>query len=114
LSESDLAEHLALQLRTLQFIDERFRPAVRVEPIAVEIYYRDQLVPKMKQAGADPVPLKQVEPRIREILAQQQMDDLLENWLKTLRTQIEIRLGVPSSAIGSVPPPDQAQAAEVR
>jgi hypothetical protein len=114
LTEADVAEHVAAQLRTLHFVDARFRPAIRVDPSAVEIYYREQFLPKLKQAGAAPVPLKQVEPRIQEILAQQQMDELLENWLKALRLQTEIRLPVPSSALGAVQPAKQPQAAEVR
>lgn len=114
LSEADVSEHVAIQLRTLHFIDARFRPAIRVDPGAVETYYREQFAPKLKQAGAQPVPMKQVEPRIREILTQQQIDDLLENWLKSLRTQSEIRLPVPSSAAGALPPASQAHAAEVR
>jgi len=113
LTEGDVAEHVALQLRTLRFVDARFRPAIRVDPHAVEGYYREKLVPKMKQAGAQPLPLQQVEPRIREILVQQQIDDLLESWMKSLRTQAEIRLPVPSSSVGAAQPPDQAQAAEV-
>jgi peptidyl-prolyl cis-trans isomerase SurA len=113
LSEADLTEHVASELRILHFIDARFRPAVRVDRSAVETYYREQLVPKMKQAGADPLPLKQVEPRIQEILMQQQIDDLLESWLKTLRSQAEIRLSGPSSSLGAAQPATQAHAAEV-
>jgi len=114
LSDADIAAHVAMQVRTLHFIDARFRPAIRVDPGAVEAYYREQFVPKIKQAGAQPVPLKQIEPRIREILMQQQIDDLLENWLKSLRTQSEIRLPVPSSAAGAIQPSAQAHAAEAR
>lgn len=114
LTEADLAAHVASELRTLHFVDARFRPAVRVDRAAVEAYYREQLVPKMKRAGADPLPLKQVEARIVEVLIQQQMDDLLESWLKTLRTQSEIRLPVPSSAAGAIQPEAQPHAAEQR
>jgi hypothetical protein len=113
LTEADLAEHVAMELRTLRFIDARFRPAIRVDPGTVEAYYRDELVPKMKQAGATPPALKQVESRIREILVQKQMDDLLESWLKSLRFQTEIRLPAPSSSVEAAQPAN-AQAAEAR
>ncbi len=114
LTEEDLAEHVAIELRTLRFIDARFRPAIRVDPGAVEAYYRDELVPKVKQTGAAAPALKQVESRIREILAQKQMDDLLESWLKNLRSQTEVRFPAPSSSVEAVQPTKQAQAAEVR
>jgi hypothetical protein len=113
LTEADVAEHIALQLRALHFIDARFRPAIRIDAHAVQNYYREKLLPRMKQAGAQPFPLQQVEPQIREILVQQQIDELLESWMKALRTQAEIRLPVPSSSVGAVQPSAQAQAAEV-
>jgi peptidyl-prolyl cis-trans isomerase SurA len=114
LTQNDLAERIGQQLRTVRFIEARFRPIVRVEPSAVETYYKEQLLPQMKQAGAQPVPLQQVAPRIREILVQQRLDDLLEEWLKTLRTQAEIRLPVPSSALVEAKPVARSLAAEVR
>jgi len=114
LSEGEVAERIGQQLRTVRFVEARFRPAVRVEPSAVESYYKDQLLPKMQQAGAEPVPMQEVAPRIREILVQQRLDDLLEEWLKTLRTQTEIRLPVPSSALVQAEPVTSSLAAEVR
>src|SRR3954465_3147203 len=39
LSEADLAEQISEQLRTVRFVDARFRPSVRLEPGAVESYY---------------------------------------------------------------------------
>jgi peptidyl-prolyl cis-trans isomerase SurA len=114
LAESDVAERIGQQLRTERFIEARFRPAVRVEPSAVESYYKEQLLPKMKQAGAEPAPMQEVAPRIREILVQQRMDDLLEEWLKTLRTQVEIRLPVPSRALVEAGTGAGSLSAEVR
>jgi parvulin-like peptidyl-prolyl isomerase len=114
LTESDVSDHVALQLRTLRFIDARFRPAVRIDPHAVETYYREQLLPKMKAAGGEPIPLKEAQARIQEILMQQQMDELLENWLKVLRSQTELRLPGPSSAAVAMPPTANAQAGEMR
>ena len=108
LTEDDVSEHIALQLRTLHFVEVRFRPAIRIDSHAVETYYREQLLPKMKEEGTDPVPLKQVQAQIQEILVQQQMNELLENWLKVLRVQSEIRLPVPSGAAATIHPTQQA------
>jgi hypothetical protein len=108
LSEEDISEHIALQLRTLHFVEVRFRPAIRIDSHAVETYYREQLLPKMKAAGTDPVPLKQAQAQIQEILVQQQMNELLENWLKVLRLQTDIRLPVPSGAAATIHPAQQA------
>ena len=112
LTEADVSEHIALEMRTLHFVDVRFRPAIRVDSHAIETYYREQLLPKMKAAGSDPLPLKQAQAQIQEILVQQQINELLENWLKVLRTQTEIRLPIPSGAAAIMRPAHQA--AEVR
>jgi hypothetical protein len=114
LSEGDLAEHIAEQLRTVRFIDARFRPSVRLEPGAVESYYQTQLVPKMKQAGAQPVPIANVESKIREILVQQRMNDQLDIWLKALRAQAEIRMPTSASALGKAEAVAHAHPAGVR
>jgi len=114
LSEEDVAEYVAEQLRTFRFIDARFRPTVRLEPGAVETYYKEQLVPKMRQAGAQPLPMSEVEPKIREILVQQRMNDLLETWLKSLRVQTEIRFPEPSSALVQAESLAHSHPAEVR
>ena len=58
--------------------------------------------------------MQEVAPRIREILVQQRIDDLLEEWLKTLRTQAEIRVPVPSSALVEAGTVAGSLSAEVR
>ena len=68
----------------------------------------------MKQAGAKAVPMKDVEPKIREILTQQRMDDLLDSWLKTLRTQAEIRWPAPTSALIEADRAERGRSAGVR
>lgn len=114
LSESDVADYIAEQLRSARFIDARLRPTARLEPGAVAAYYDDQFVPKMKDRGVQPPPMKDVEPKIREILMQQRMNDLLESWLKTLRTQSEIRFPVPGSALVEKDPATSGNTAGVR
>jgi len=114
LAEADLAEYIAEQLRSERFIDARLRPSARLEPGAIASYYNNQFVAKMKQAGVQPPPMKDVEPKIREILMQQRMNDLLETWLKTLRTQSEIRLPAPSSGVVETGSATHGNAAGVR
>jgi hypothetical protein len=89
-SEKLVESHTAAELQDLEFIDGRFRPSVQVSPEEVQQYYKDELVPKLP--AADPVSLKEVTPKIREILVQKKIDQMLETWLQGLRTQATIRI----------------------
>jgi hypothetical protein len=91
LDEQALKRHLATEVQVMNFIDVRLRPNVHINDDEVEAYYRDTLVPDLRQNGAKPVALDEVKPRIEELLTQQRIDELLDAWLHNLRQQAEIR-----------------------
>jgi hypothetical protein len=96
MSQADLEEQISLQLQLLRFIDVRLRPAVHIDRQSIEAYYRDRYLPELRKAGAThDVPLPQVSARIEEVLAQQQVDEQLNNWLRNLRQQSVIRTEQP-------------------
>jgi hypothetical protein len=86
-----LRDHLRIEVRVMNFVEVRLRPHVRVQPEEVEAYYKNQLLPDLQKAGGAMVALDEAEPRIRELLVQQHMDELLDAWLHNLRQQAEIR-----------------------
>jgi hypothetical protein len=98
LSQQDIEESLESQIRILRFVDMRFRGMVRVEPSAVEAYYRDKLVPQLRAQGAPEPPLAQVSTKIENILVEQSIDDMLARWLETLRGQAHIEKMISSGA----------------
>ncbi len=102
LTESSLKNHLRAEVRVMNFIEVRLRPNVHVQPEEVESYYQKQLLPDMQKTGGVVVTLSDAGPRIRELLVQQHMDELLDAWLHNLRQQAEIRSTVPLPA-GSAP-----------
>ncbi len=87
----DLRERVATELEEMRTVDARLRPGVQVDSRSVESYYREKLLPELRAQGAKEVPLAEVAPEIREILAQQRINDLLIGWLHTLRTSSNIR-----------------------
>jgi peptidyl-prolyl cis-trans isomerase SurA len=93
LSESDVRSHVTLELNQLRLIDARLRPSAQINPAEVENYYRKQLLPK--SSSAQPVTLQDAAPKIREVLTQQKIDQLLGSWLETLRSQAQIHVFVP-------------------
>jgi SurA N-terminal domain len=100
LSDGLLRVYLRTELQVMNFVEVRLRPNVRVQMEEIEAYYKGQLLPDLEKTGAKAVSLAEVEPRIRELLTQQHMDELLDAWLHNLRQQAEIRSSVPLPAAG--------------
>jgi peptidyl-prolyl cis-trans isomerase SurA len=99
LTEKDLATRIRQQIDLMRLVDARLRPTVQIDSKSIEAYYRDQFVPKLKQSGASEVPLADVSAKIRELLTQEKVSELLVSWLHTLRSEGEVHIpGVPPSA----------------
>jgi peptidyl-prolyl cis-trans isomerase SurA len=98
LTEKDLLARVRQQIDVMRLVDARLRPAVQIDSKSIEAYYRDQFVPKLKQSGASDVPLADVSAKIRELLTEQKVSELLVSWLQTLRSEGQVRIpGVTSS-----------------
>ena len=98
LLQQDVEDNLRSQIRILRFVDLRFRGLVRVEPSAIEAYYRNKLIPQLRAQGATAPPLSQVSAKIENILTEQSIDDMLARWLDTLRGQAHIERMIASGA----------------
>jgi hypothetical protein len=101
LTENDLLNHIRQQIDVMRLVDARLRPAVEIDSKSVEAYYRDQFVPKLKQSGASEVPLADASGKIRQLLTEQKVSELLVSWLQTLRSEGQVHIpGVAPSASG--------------
>src|ERR1700691_866408 len=99
LTEKSLFEHVRQQIDVMRLVDARLRPAVQIDSKSIEAYYRDQFVPKLKKSGADQVPLAEVSNKIRELLTEQKVSEMLVSWLQTLRSEGQVHTpGVTSPA----------------
>jgi hypothetical protein len=99
LVEKDLYAHVRQEIDLMRLVDVRLRPAVQIDSKSIEAYYRDQFVPKLKQAGSSEVPLAEVSSKIRELLTQEKVSELLVSWLQTLRSEGHVNIpGVSSPA----------------
>jgi hypothetical protein len=87
-------------MQMMNFVEVRLRPTIHVQPEEVEAYYRAQILPDLQKAGVKMVTLQEVGPKIRELLVQQHMDQLLDAWLHNLRQQTPIHSSVPLPAWG--------------
>lgn len=94
-SQREIEENVRREMQMMNFIEVRLRPNVHVQPEEIEAYYRTQVLPDMEKAGVKVVTLQEVGPKIRELLVQQHMDELLEAWLHNLRQQTQIQNLIP-------------------
>jgi hypothetical protein len=100
LSEKDLIAHVQQQIDAGRLVDAHLRPTVQIDSKTIEAYYRDKFVPQLRQAGAGDVPLADVSTKIRELLTEQKVSELLVSWLQTLRSESNVR--VPGTAASTI------------
>ncbi|HXP42341.1 MAG TPA: SurA N-terminal domain-containing protein [Candidatus Acidoferrales bacterium] len=92
ISEKELFAHVRQQVDVMRLVDARLRPAVQIDTKSIEAYYRDQFVPKLKQSGAFEVPLPEVSAKIRELLTEEKVSEMLVSWLQTLRSEGQVHI----------------------
>ncbi len=101
LTETELKGRVSQQLDLMRLVDARLRPTVEIDSRSIESYYNQELLPQLRQSGAKEVPLAEVTPRIKELLTQKKMNQLLTAWLQTLRAGSEIHSdAAASSSVG--------------
>ena len=96
LTQQDLDEQLTAEVRILRFVDLRFRGLVRVEKDDIAAYYQDKFLPEVRKRNAAEPALAEVSARIEQVLAEQRVDAMLADWLKTLRAQAHIEKMLPA------------------
>ena len=87
LTEKSLESRLSNQIQLMKLVEDRLRPSIHIDQQAVENYYRDRLLPDLKKAGAQAKPLTEVYGRIKTLLAEQKLSELLTGWLTNLRSE---------------------------
>jgi hypothetical protein len=97
LTQQRVEAYFRYRLEILRFIEERFRQGIQISPQQIDTYYHDTLLPQYKSGETVPT-LDQVAPRIQEILLQQQVNVLFDNWLTNLRKEGDIEVLDPELA----------------
>jgi hypothetical protein len=92
LTQEDVEERAALQMNLLRYLDLRFRPQVHIDSAAIENYYREELLPKMRRGGAPDPPLASVSSKVEQLLMEERLNQLQSQWVRALRLQADVRL----------------------
>ena len=97
-TRQEVQDRMKERMQILKFIDWRFGSTIRVTPEEIRAYYQAVLLPQFAKEKATPPPMDKVTSRIREILEQQHITTLLDEWLKGLRSQGEVHIVDPAYA----------------
>jgi hypothetical protein len=99
-----VSDYWQRRMAVLRFIEMRFRSGIRISPEEIQSYYKDTLVPKYP-SPQDAPKLERISPRIQEILLQQKVNVLLNDWLKSLQDQGQVEILDPllKAQVGSAP-----------
>jgi hypothetical protein len=108
LTEARVEDYSKYRLEILAFIEQRFRSGIHISPQDTENYYRNTLLPQYKPGEPIP-PLNEVAPRIEEILLQQQLNVLFDEWLTNLHNQGDVEVLDPSLEKPTVAMPTQSK-----
>ena len=92
LTGQEVFDHWKQRLSILKFIDLRFRTGIRISNEEVEDYYRKSVLPVFEKQNEKPPPLDEISQRIQEILLQQHVNGLLQDWLKSLRDEGSVQI----------------------
>jgi peptidyl-prolyl cis-trans isomerase SurA len=100
LTEKDLVAHVRQQIDLMRLVDAHLRPAVQIDSKSIEAYYREKFIPQLQQSGSGSVPLADVTAKIRELLTQEKVNELMVSWLQSLRSESKVSLPVTSESPG--------------
>ena len=84
---AELQERWKQRMEVLQYIENRFRMGIRISPDEIKDYYQKKMLPEYAKRKATPPKLEDISARIQEILLQQRVSKLLQDWLKSLKAQ---------------------------
>ncbi len=93
LDEPQIISRLLQQEKTLELIDQRFRPSAWPDQAEIESYYRETFVSEFARRNrGTPPSLAAVEDQIREILIQRNIDRLLDEWLGAMKASHRVKV----------------------
>lgn len=95
LSDSDLRAAVVRKIQRANYVYQRFGQFIVVSNEEIEAYYKDNLVPEMKQRGLMPPELSQVSMDIQKHLREMKMIQENDDSLKEVRNRSTTRIEIP-------------------
>jgi peptidyl-prolyl cis-trans isomerase SurA len=103
-TEADLHTRWRERMRILDFVGVRFRTGIRITKPEIETYYKEKLLPEFQARKVTPPPLEHVSNRIDEVLLQQHVNVLLNDYLRSLKDAGSVQILDPQyNSLGNAP-----------
>jgi peptidyl-prolyl cis-trans isomerase SurA len=96
LSEEVVEQRWSQRTAMLRFIDLRFRSGIHISQDQIATYYQKTLEPALARDNQKAPPLTEVSARIQEILLEQQVSGLFQDWVSSLRDQGNVQIVDPA------------------
>ncbi|HWW97379.1 MAG TPA: hypothetical protein VNY74_06770 [Edaphobacter sp.] len=91
-TEEEFGARWRQRMQLLKFIEVRFRNGIRITDDEIKAYYEKTMLPEYAKQNVTPPKLETIQKRIEEVLLQQEVGALLQDWLKSLRAQGSVRM----------------------
>jgi hypothetical protein len=91
----EVRERWRQRMAVLRFIEDRFRMGIRIEQADIDDYYKNTMIPEYEKEKATPPAEATIADRIQEILLEQRVNKLLDDWLTALRAEGTVRMMKP-------------------
>jgi hypothetical protein len=92
------------RMQILDFVGVRFRTGIRITKPEIESYYKEKLVPAFQARKLESPPLAQVSERIDDVLLQQHVNVLLNDYLRSLKDAGSVQILDPQyNSLGNSP-----------
>jgi hypothetical protein len=91
----ELKQRWKQRMEVLRFIEGRFRMGIRIEQAEIDDYYKNTMIPMYAKEKMTPPAEATIADRIQEILLQERVNKLLDDWLTALRAQGSVRMMKP-------------------
>ncbi|MCU1222896.1 MAG: SurA domain protein [Edaphobacter sp.] len=88
----EFRERWRRRMKLLRFIEVRFRNGISISDDEIKTYYEKTMLPEYARQKVAPPKLETISKRIEEVLLQQQVGNLLRDWLRSLRAQGNVRI----------------------
>jgi peptidyl-prolyl cis-trans isomerase SurA len=80
------------RMEVLKFIEMRFRAGIDITPAQIKTYYETKMLPEYAKVGKKPPALAVISDRIQEVLLEEQVSNLLSDWLESLKAEGSVRM----------------------
>lgn len=106
ITQQEALDRWSQRMAIAKFINLRFRAGIHITQDQISTYYNHTLVPALEANQVPVPPLKQISPRIEQLLREQHINTMINQWLRSLRAEGSVQILVPAYGKSTSPKTD--------